>query len=65
MLLDPKTKMRIDHMTYEELLRKWRFAPAGDMMFQGESGTYYSKRMAELRDRESNPAAVSKTVGWK
>lgn len=42
----------IDNASYEELLRKWRFAPVGDPFFQGEMGQYYSKVMAEKRDAD-------------
>ena len=55
----------LDTMTCETLLRKWRFAPAGDVMFQGETGKYYSKVMSEKRDADPRAAvAASKTLGW-
>jgi hypothetical protein len=37
----------IDNASYEELLRKWRFMPAGDPFFMGGVGGYYVKRMEE------------------
>ncbi|KKK50897.1 hypothetical protein LCGC14_3120440, partial [marine sediment metagenome] len=43
-------KAQIDSEDYESLLRRWRFAPAGSPMFQGEVGDYYAKVMAEKRD---------------
>lgn len=61
-----QVKLYIDSQDYEALLRRWRFAPAGDEMFQGEAGHYWAKRMAELRDKDPGGAvAASKRVGWE
>ncbi len=56
----------IDNATYQELLRRWRHAPVGDPMFQGDTGDYYSKVMAEKRSAVGPVAAVaaSKAIGW-
>lgn len=62
-MIDPKIKQWIDDASYEELLRKWRFAPAGDPYFQGETGTYYSNVMAQKRMNVDHVAA-SKRIGW-
>jgi hypothetical protein len=62
--LTPELKARIDAMDYEQLLRKWRFAPAGDPLFVGETGDYYSKRMKALRNTVDHVAA-SKHIGWE
>ena len=64
--MDEKTKATIDAMSYEQLLRRWRNAPAGDPLFQGEAGEYYSKRMAEQRAAVGQADAVraSKRIGW-
>lgn len=66
--LTSEVKAKIDAMDYESLLRKWRFAPVGDPMFQGESGKYFGERMAELR-REPGGAerhtAASKSIRWQ
>ena len=59
-------KAWIDNATYEQLLGKWRMAPAGDPMFQGDTGDYYSKVMAQKRE-DVGPAAhvaASKSIGW-
>jgi hypothetical protein len=56
--LTPKLKAEIDSKTIYELLRGWRFAPAGASIFQGESGKYWGERMAELR-KENNAAYVA------
>lgn len=56
----------IDSASYEELLRKWRFAPAGDPFFRNEVGVYYCSVLHRKRE-EIGPekhAAVSKRVGW-
>ena len=66
MNLTAKIKSDIDAMTYEQLLRKWRAAPIGDLMFQGESGDYFAKRMMEVRANTPNDVQVqaSKNIGW-
>ena len=58
----------IDSATYEMLLRRWRFAKAGeDPIFQGDTGDYYSKVMFGKRDKLEPGEAVraSKTIGWE
>lgn len=59
-------KAQIDTMSYEDLLRLWRFAPAGNPLFQGEVGQYYSKVMAKKKNEIGSAAAVaaSKRIGW-
>ena len=54
----------IDNATYQQLLSKWRFAPAGSSWFQGETGAYFQKVMAEKKAQ--NPGAAvraSKNLG--
>ena len=64
--LTPEVKAEIDAMTYEQLLRQWRFSPLGDPIFQGDRGSYFADRMSELRRKIGPEAAVqaSKNVGW-
>ena len=53
-------------MSYEDLLRKNRFAQIGDPFFQGEVGEYFMNRMKEIR-RPIGAAintAASKKIGW-
>lgn len=59
-------KRQIDEMTYEEMLKRWRFAPMGDPMFQGNIGKYFAKVLAEKRDQmpEKDKIAISKKIGW-
>ena len=52
--LTPELKAEIDAKSHYELLSRWRFAPAEDTIFQGESGKYWGERMAEKR--AENPA---------
>jgi hypothetical protein len=59
-------KTWIDNATLEDLLSKWRFAPSGDPMLQGEYGEYYSKVMFGKRDADNAAwVAASKFVGWR
>jgi len=59
--MDKEIKAIIDNMSYQELLSKWRFAPSGDPMFQGETGEYYRHVMTV---KEMNKTQVSKNIGW-
>jgi hypothetical protein len=66
----------ISQATYEELLRKWRFEPAGSHWFRGEVGKYFEKMMQvrkvseevaqELMTGETPDVHVqaSKKIGW-
>ena len=59
-----KQKEWIDTASYEQLLSRWRFAPAGDLMFQGDTGDYYKKVMLEKK-QSCDHVQASKTVGWE
>ena len=56
----------IDNMTYRELLSKWRFAPTGDPLLQGDIGKYYSKVMNEKKEllTDGEHSRISKSIGW-
>ena len=56
----------IDTASYEDLLRKNRFAPAGDPFFQGEVGDYFLKIMAAKRYEvgDGEHVRASKRIGW-
>ncbi len=64
--MNTKIKKWIDNASYESMLRKVRFAPLGDPLFQLESGEYFHKVMgekcSELKDGEH--AEASKRIGW-
>lgn len=65
--LTKENKDIIDNKSYYELLSHWRFAPSGDLWFQGETGQYWSKRMNELRYQPGGNnihVAASKALGW-
>lgn len=58
---------RINAMTYEEMLRLWRFAPFGHRYFTGGPlGDAFERRFREMRAALSpgEHAAVSKRIGW-
>ena len=68
MNLTPENKATIDATSYYSLLEHWRFARVGDPWFQGETGQYWDKRMAELRGQpggEERHTAASKQMGSK
>ena len=45
------------------MMSKLRFAPGGAPMFQGESGYYFSKVMAE-KSKIADTVKASKDIGW-
>ena len=59
-------KQWIDNASYEQLLSRWRFAPVGDLMFQGEIGDYYTEVMKKKGEEVGNEerVRVSKNIGW-
>jgi len=65
-MIDAAIKSWVDSASYEDLLRRWRFAPVGDPVFQGETGKYYAEVMwrkkAELSAGEQ--VRASKNIGW-
>lgn len=65
MELTKRNKDHIDKLSYTSLLDRWRFSPAGDPWFQGETGDYWKQRMQELRKAGVDHVGVSKTIGWE
>ena len=63
MKLTEQNKGHIDGLSYDELLRHWRFASAGDPWFTDETGKYWAERMKELRDKGANHVGASKSIG--
>ncbi len=57
----------VDGASYEQLLSRWRNAPAGDPFFIGKMGDYYKKKMSEKRSEVSDAEHVraSKSIGWR
>ena len=67
MELSEKNKAYIDGLDYESLLSRWRFAPVGNVWFQGETGKYWGERMGKMRSKpggNSEHVAASKSIGW-
>ena len=65
MELTPENKKHIDSLSHCQLLAQWRNAPTGSPWFQGKTGDYWGKRMAELRDQDKAQAvADSKAIGF-
>lgn len=63
--LTPEKKAYIDSLSHYDLLRRIRFSKVGDPMFQGETGKYWMKRYAEMRDKDYEQAVRdSKDMGW-
>lgn len=63
--LTPERKAYIDSLSYEVLLDRWRHAPSGDPLFQGETGAYWQKRMSDLRAAGADHVGASKEIGWQ
>ena len=64
--MTPEDEWWIDNASLEALLRRWRFAPCGDPIFEGDAAGYYEERMESLR--RENPeewTAASKRIGWE
>ena len=62
MELTPANKSYIDSLPYFKLLERYRYAPAGDPMFQGETGDYWTKRMQEKIKAGADHVRASKAV---
>jgi hypothetical protein len=64
--LTAKNRAYIDALDYQALLRRWRFATAGDHWFQDKTGQYWKERMTELRSQDAGAAIrASKDIGWE
>jgi hypothetical protein len=60
-------KKQIDEMSYEAMLSHCRFAPAGNIMFQGDIGDYFVAVMASKRKQisQTEQVVISKRIGWR
>lgn len=65
--MNQKWRDKIDNLTYDQLLWKWRNSPSGDPDFQGEKGEYITERMKALRHimTPTELSNASKKVGWE
>jgi len=66
MSLNQEDKDKIDAMGYESMLQLWRNHSGPHHLFQGETGEYFSKVMAEKRSLigSDEHVAASKRIGW-
>lgn len=65
MELTEKLKAEIDSKNVYDLLYQVRFAPIGNELMQGESGTYWCKKLQEKREADPGDyVAASKEMGW-
>ena len=64
MKLTPENKAHIDSLSYFGLFEHWRNARIGDPWFEGETGTYWSGRMAMSRPATDEAIITSKVIGW-
>lgn len=55
----------IDQASYEDLLRKWRFAPIGDPFFLDQQVQLHYVESMGSKGKSVDTAAASKRVGWK
>lgn len=63
--MTPEQQKAIEDMPLEEMLRRWRNAPAGDQQFQGERGEYFAQVMSAKRAKDNGAwVAASKAIGW-
>ena len=60
--MTPEQKKEIDGMTQYQLCSRWRFAPVGDPLFQGDTGDYFTKR---VREKGGMTSEISKSLGWR
>lgn len=67
MELTPELKKKIEDMSYEELLRRWRFYLPGDPMFKGEVGEFFAITLVKRREQvgAAQHTTVSKMIGWE
>lgn len=65
-MINPKLKQKIDEMDYESMFKLWRFSPAGEELFQGETGNYFIKVMMEKKGKlpEGEHCRISKKL-WR
>jgi len=59
----PEQKDWIDNASYEQLLHKWRFTPAGDPFFSVDVGPDYEDVM-QRKKQAVDYVAAPKRLGW-
>lgn len=65
MTLTPANQAYIDGLDVYTLLARVRNAPLGDPWFEGETGTYWMQRLAQVRAQDDAAyVEASKEIGW-
>jgi hypothetical protein len=66
-MISEATREAIDKMSYEDMLRLWRYEPIGSPWFSGEIAIYFSESMVSKRDAldPAERTAISKSVGFE
>lgn len=66
MKLTEEMKNKIDTMHIANMLSLQRFARIGDLMFQGETGEYFSNIFMEKKSKLTDEewSKISRQVGW-
>lgn len=63
-MTDDEMVLWIDRASYEDLLRKWRFARPGDPFFLGDVGKHFEAVMARRRSEVlEEHVRASKAIG--
>ena len=60
-------KKWLDEASYEELLRRWRFAPSSDPLVQGDAGIHF-QQVLDRRRKEigtDEHVRISKKIGFQ
>jgi hypothetical protein len=65
-MIDDEMIAWIDQASYEQLLRRWREATAGDPFFRGAIGARFQAAMRARRAEagEAGHVRASKAIGW-
>jgi hypothetical protein len=58
--MQQEEKSQIDAMSQEEMARRWRFSKAGDPLFQGDTGEYFTK---VFKEKGGFTPEISKRIG--
>ena len=60
------TRNEIDNASYEDLLRWWRYAPAGQLTAQQKDGDYFAEAMVKAKAKltPEEQVTISKKIGW-
>ena len=59
-------KKLIDDMSYYDMVKKWRFAQIGDILFSGDVGLYFGDSLIKKGKEFTaiKKSEISKSIGW-